>query len=350
MNILFEQIQGNSGSDIWVENLARQLRERGHHVAVEFHPHWMQYFPWCARPLRYDKKPSPDIVCGNSWSAFRFKRDKIPLVVVCHQPVHLSHCRKYKSFLQKIFHDYFVFRFEKRSFELSASVVAVSQHTGAYLRGLFKSSPQIIYNGIDTTRFTNVGRLTCSSDVSRRPFRLLFAGNLSWKKGSDRLSAIMAQLSGEAELRLAAGLQGRSWSGTVPPNVILLGKVDSERMANLYLESDAFLFPARLEGCPLVVAEAMASGLPCIVSDAASMPELIVSEKGGFVCPEDSIDAYVDAIRTLIRNSSLQKSLGDYNRERVRTLFSLEVMAKEYETLFTSIVEESGSEKSIWKV
>lgn len=79
--------------------------------------------------------------------------------------------------------------------------------------------------------------------------------------------------------------------------------------------SDIFCFPSFREGLSLSLMEAMASGLPIICSDIRGNSDLIVHDKGGYLCNPSSVDAFEDAIRTLIDNNIKRKSFGKYNKD-----------------------------------
>jgi glycosyltransferase involved in cell wall biosynthesis len=70
------------------------------------------------------------------------------------------------------------------------------------------------------------------------------------------------------------------------PQVRFLGKVESRALVHLYAGAALFAFPSIYEGFGLPPLEAMASGVPVIVSDRASLPE-IVGNAGQLMNPED---------------------------------------------------------------
>lgn len=59
------------------------------------------------------------------------------------------------------------------------------------------------------------------------------------------------------------------------PGAYFTGKIDHESLAELYASSDVFLFPSVSETYGNVVAEAMASGLPCVIADGGGSRDLI---------------------------------------------------------------------------
>jgi glycosyltransferase involved in cell wall biosynthesis len=122
-------------------------------------------------------------------------------------------------------------------------------------------------------------------------------------------------------------------------NISLLG--ERADIARLIAALDiATLSSAYGEAFPLVVAEAMAGGVPCVVTDVGDSG-WIVGDTGTVVEPRNP-QALANAWNNLI-NWTVQerKSLGQSARERVQKLFSLESVVNHYESLYESILETS---------
>jgi glycosyltransferase involved in cell wall biosynthesis len=94
----------------------------------------------------------------------------------------------------------------------------------------------------------------------------------------------------------------------------------------------------------LAVAEAMACGLPVVTSDCSSLPELIVGEQGGFLCPVDNVEALAAAVQQLAENPELCREMGAFNRARAQELFSLRRMAEDYRLLYAELGLSYGEE------
>ena len=89
------------------------------------------------------------------------------------------------------------------------------------------------------------------------------------------------------------------------------------------------------EGFPNVVGEAMACGIPCVVSDVGDSA-LLVGDTGVVVPPADSA-ALAAGIVALIENHQKRKNFAEKARERVR-LFSIENIAAEYKAMYQKIL------------
>ena len=78
-------------------------------------------------------------------------------------------------------------------------------------------------------------------------------------------------------------------------NVEYLGFVKDDELENLYAHADLFVFPTLFEGMPTVVLEAMATGLPVIVSDTGATAEL-VDNSNGFLIEKGNVDALTESL------------------------------------------------------
>ena len=82
-----------------------------------------------------------------------------------------------------------------------------------------------------------------------------------------------------------------------------------------------FALPSRFEGMPNALLEAMAAGLPAVVSDASPGPlEMVRDGVNGLVVPTENHLAFARALRQLIDDGGMRDRLGDAAREKLRSL------------------------------
>lgn len=97
-----------------------------------------------------------------------------------------------------------------------------------------------------------------------------------------------------------------------------------DRMPHIYQNADIFVFPSVREGMPAALMEAMAAGLPCVVSDIRGCRELIDNAKtvrnktGGFRFSLEHPKQLVKALDLLIRYQTLRQAYGTYNQKKIR--------------------------------
>lgn len=73
---------------------------------------------------------------------------------------------------------------------------------------------------------------------------------------------------------------------------------------------DVFILPSRNEGCPNVLLEAMASGVPCIATDVGGIPEILVDNDNGRMVPAEDAKALASAIRDVTGSEATRQRLG----------------------------------------
>ena len=119
----------------------------------------------------------------------------------------------------------------------------------------------------------------------------LFLGAKKWRKNPEFLETLKRRL-GKRGIRLR--LEGPGWGGRPI--------VDAEKPA-LYQAADVFVFPSRLEGFGLPVLEAMACGVPVVVSTQPALMELVTDQVEGRVLHLD-LDFWTIAITGLFQEPS----------------------------------------------
>ena len=214
--------------------------------------------------------------------------------------------------------------YERRAYAAPAlrAVVAVSRGTAGELTrcyGVGAERITVVHNGVDPVVFDRQRYPAARADLRRSlgiapdtPLALLI-GTYA-RKGLDTPIAATARASDTLHLAVAgagdralaqrwaaeAGLQGR---------LHLLGT--RWDVAELYAGADLFVLPTRYEPFGMVIAEAMASELPVVVSGCAGAAELIVPGASGFVVERaDDVEGFAMHLRTLLGDPALRAALG----------------------------------------
>jgi glycosyltransferase involved in cell wall biosynthesis len=333
MKISIRQIRGNSGIDIWAQNLCAGIQRSGHHCSLDLKSSLFEFFPgllFLSRP-----ENEADIIQGNSWNGFAFKGEA-PLVVTEHHVVDDPAFNPHKTIPQKIYHRW-IYHCERKSLKVADAVIGVSNFTGKRLSEVYGfSDTHVIYNGIDTSVFRPAVQKKTPMNIPEDTTVIFFAGNLSNRKGGDLLPAIMKQLGERFLLLLATGKDAQRFTGRI--NIRNLGNLTQEQLVNTYNRCDIFLTPSRLEGFGLSVAEAMACGKPVVATDCSSLPELVVDCEGGFLCRVDDVNDFAEKIRHLAADEGMRREMGTFNRKRVEEKFTVERMTKKYLKLYRSLL------------
>ena len=165
--------------------------------------------------------------------------------------------------------------------------------------------------------------------AARRPF-ILAAGRLDAQKAYDVLLAAFAQIAdgrddvdlvilGQGPLRASLVEQARSLG--ISGRVAFMGHVDDP--FPWYRAAIAFAHPARFEGLPNAVLEAMSVGLVPVVSDAQEgLRDIVHDRRSGLVVPANSAPALATALRRLTDDSQLRATLSAGARQSVAVQLS----------------------------
>lgn len=136
----------------------------------------------------------------------------------------------------------------------------------------------------------------------------------------------------EQKMKIAkAGLESRVlWTGIIK---------DPGELAKYYQIADLFVLPTHSEGSPNVVAEAMYSGLPVIISDLHGITDSVVNNnETGFLVPVDETNGFVDSIEQLVLDPKLRKSMGENGRQRAFEMFSFDQYCLKLKEYYTDIM------------
>lgn len=327
-------VRAGSGTDSFAHLLAAGLSERGIRAEITWLPHRAEYLPWTVRAPGAPKWAN--VVHVNSWLPERFVPRGLPILATVHHCVQDPILTPYKSVMQKLYHRFHVTPTERRIVTHAATVTAVSAYTALQVQRIFGVEGVVVVpNGVDTDTFSPAGKRPAPT----APFRLLFVGSWSRRKGTDLLSPIMQALGPEFELwivsRAARGLP----PSRLPGNVRMAAPQPTPRdLAAVYRQCDALLLPSRLEGFGLVALEAQACGLPVIATDGSSLPEVVEDERTGLLCRQDDVAAFAAAARRLREHPSFYASLAEAARSHAASHFSIDRMVAAYLRLYRQLL------------
>ncbi len=126
----------------------------------------------------------------------------------------------------------------------------------------------------------------------------------------------------------------------------LLGeRADAE---SLIAGFDVLTSSSQSEACPNVIGEAMACGVPCVVTDIGDMPRMVGST--GHIVPPGDPMAMAQSWKHLIElGAEGRLALGFAARERAINHFSLDSVVHQYESLYRVLAGLSGAEISAWE-
>jgi glycosyltransferase involved in cell wall biosynthesis len=155
-----------------------------------------------------------------------------------------------------------------------------------------------------------------------RGFRIIYVGQIIPRKGIHYLVQAFEELAlPHSELLLVGpvGVEMRPcverWTRNASIKVI--GSVAHVELGKYYSRSSLFVIPAIVDAFPLVVSEAMASGLPVIISENTGSKEMVREGIDGFIVPIRDVESLKRQITLLYEDEERRKEMGDSARSRV---------------------------------
>lgn len=234
-----------------------------------------------------------------------------------HGPTELSEVRRFNL---------------RRKVEAADIVVCISDFCRSQLFRLVDedqwSKLHVVRCGVDTDEFSFVDRRSRCG----RPLTVLSVGRLAVDKGhallleaaalaSSRALPLHFVLAGDGPERNR--LEARLRLLGLDDVVEMIGPVGQDRLAELYHDADIFCLPSFAEGLPIVLMEAMSTGLPVVSTNVAGIPELVRHGETGLLVAPGRPDRLVEALETLAGDGDLRHRIGAAARGAVQVEYDL---------------------------
>lgn len=178
----------------------------------------------------------------------------------------------------------------------------------------YKGPIESVFYSINNHRFNDIKVLKRNV-----PLKVVMPGSLIPRKGMDvgLLAFLKARESFKQECELHIIGDGPLMTSLKEqyknyPDIHFLGFLQQVEVDREFMSADIFMFCTRYDGWGVVVNEAIAAGLPVIVSDACGSSELIQDE-GGYVCRNEDVPSFTNALVHLVNDSSARASMAHHH-------------------------------------
>lgn len=191
-------------------------------------------------------------------------------------------------------------------------------------------------NMADVALFRSMPADTPAPWLSPGDRAILFVGRLSAPKGiHDLFAAIPAVLERHPEARFVLVgvaesdamefvVRGEAERRGIASRVCFLGSLEGREKAAAFVTSQMIVVPSWTEAFPLVIPEAMASGLPVVATRVGAIPDFVKDGKDGFLVEPKNPGVLAQAICRLLDDEELRRRIGARVRERAPHEFSIE--------------------------
>lgn len=223
----------------------------------------------------------------------------------------------------------------------AAFVAAISKYNKELIvsecRGNYRDKVKVIHCGVNTSVF-QVRSGKTSHGMGKQAFTIVCVGTLHEVKGQSYLIQACRELKDrgidfrchfvgggpdrEALTKLAGDLG-------IQEKVCFHGQQKQAAIAQLLQDADVLVAPSvptsdgRREGIPVVLIEAMSSGVPVIASNLSGIPELVIDGQTGLLVDPRDVKGLVDALEHYFRDPEIRERLGNSGRNKVIEEFDL---------------------------
>ena len=284
-------------------------------------------------------------------AAFWARFYKKPYIISSRGSLMKEPMEKKSLLIKKIF----LFLFVRRDLKNASAVhFTVEAEKEEYMKASLPLKKAIIIpNGFDIIEF----KKQLSQNFFRNKFNIgadkkviLFLSRLNWKKGLDTLIPAFAEvLKKESRTVLVlAGPDEKNYKKEIElkivncklkigKDVIFTDMLIGEDKISAYRESDVFVLPSYSENFGMAVVEAMACGLPVIITKGVGISKEVEKAGAGIVIEKDK-KQLTEAILKILENPQLGKKMGENGRKLVETEFSSEKVAEKWIEEYSNLI------------
>jgi starch synthase len=272
---------------------------------------------------------------------------RVPLIVTLHS---LEPLRPWKA--DQLGSGYLLSSWiEKTAVETADRVIAVSGQMRADILRHFSVDParvSVIHNGIDPERFRRTERRDALDRRGVRAPYVLFVGRITDQKGIFPLLDAARKLPPDVQVVLCASapdtpeIEARlRRSVSEHPNVLWIHEmVPVDEVIQLYSHAAVFVCPSVYEPFGLINLEAMACQTPVVASAVGGILEVVEDGRTGLLVPPARPDDLAGAIRRVLDDRDLARSLGQAGRRRVEERFSWASVAEQTERVYADAIAD----------
>jgi L-malate glycosyltransferase len=244
---------------------------------------------------------------------------------------------------------------------LSDRVLAVSEEVKKFCIDTDRIDPKritVVYNGVDLKHIA-------SESLRDNPFAvadwagasriITCVGNIRRVKGIDVLIRTAQRVCRElpdAVFVIAGSLYEKDYSEEMQSMIRSLGLEKNVKLLGFVADpvpllkmSHAFCLLSRSEGFCNALLEAMACGVPCVVTRVGGNPEAITDGENGFLVPVEDDAAAAERLLTLLRDPERQAKIGERGRTSVQTRFSADVMIQKLIDVYRDLLAERDNKR-----
>jgi glycosyltransferase involved in cell wall biosynthesis len=241
---------------------------------------------------------------------------------------------------------------EKASKVVALTSIEAEQYKA---RGLSARKIEIVPNGIDISEFNDLpekGKFRSKHGLASSQKIILYLGRIHVIKGLDLLAQAFAEPSGpmnDIKLVIAGpddgylpALRALVKALGIEDKVLFTGPLWGIDKLEAYVDSEAYVLPSAYDSFPITVLEALACGVPVIMSDRCAIASA-VDGKAGILFSYGDKEQLKRSLVLMLNDDKMRQRLGDTGKILVREQFSWEKIAAQLETIYEGVKTDRGS-------
>jgi phosphatidylinositol alpha 1,6-mannosyltransferase len=199
----------------------------------------------------------------------------------------------------------------RQFYKHACGILAPNQELVSFTQKLSDRPSYLMRRGVDTQLFAPARR-----DRVGGRFRIGYVGRLTAEKNVRFLASLGEALRSLVKRDFEFYIVGRGsesdWLAANVPNVVLPGVLEGEELARAYANMDLFVFPSTTDTFGNVVLEALASGVPCVVTSSGGPKFLVQPAITGYVAADFPI--FTKYVASLVNDLDTQQGMREAAR------------------------------------
>lgn len=347
-----------AGTELATWNIARHLARRGHEVHVittrdagltresmeeGFLVHRLNYLKarflgpllFSIKTLLALRKINPDIIHAQSVLPGLYA---LVAKKVLGKPYIFS--ERGAVYFPSLFHNQ-IFKLALRNAD---AALALTGDMKEAMQKICRREIHVVPNGIDLERFENLSkdemRLKLQVKIDER--LVIFVGRFRPEKGVEYLIKAMEIIrQGDCSIKMVLAGEGPEEPHlkrlTAQLNledcVAFVGQIPNEKVPQYMAAADILVLPSLSEGFPVVILEAMASGLPIVTTRVTGLPEIIRDGENGLLVEPRNPPQIAEKVLLLFRDDALKEKISRNNKEEAKK-YSWEAVVQKLEEIY----------------
>jgi len=227
------------------------------------------------------------------------------------------------------------------------AVIALTEDMKKEMQKTCDKDIYVIPNGVDFEKFWNLSKkdIRRKLGITNEQRIVISVGSLRPVKGIKYLiqaMSVLRQKNTKANLMLVGDGEERQNLEELVEELNLgdyitfAGEVPNEKIPEYMVASDVFALPSLSEGFGIVNLEAMASGLPAVVSNVSGLPEIIKDGENGFLVEPRNPLEIAKKIQLLLEDNKLRERISRNNKEKAKS-YNWESVVEKLEKVYQAV-------------